>query len=485
MDFGNLPNGLYSPVPLWLLLLGVLLALLCGFLPAWLRLRALRRKVDEEDARVATLEAELASRVDRLHDAQTRLAVAEERAGRVLPLEERASRQARYIEDLRTEAATLKAQLESERKNLDEKLALVQKAEVQLMAHFDSVAQRILDEKSQKFTEQNRTQLDGLLTPFRDQLGDFRRKLDELHLHDNRDRASLRQEIENLRRETQRITEEAVSLGQALRGDRKLQGNWGEMVLERVLERSGLRKGLEYETQISFRDGERNLFRPDVIVRLPEGRDIVIDAKVSLVAYERCCALDDGPEWEAALRDHIRSVRSHIKTLAAKDYSALEGLYTPDFVLLFMPIEQAFRLAFQHDQRLFDDAFENRIVVVSPTTLLATLRTIENIWRVERRNENARLIADRAGGIYDKLRGMVEDLEKVGLQLSGAQRSYEAAMSKLSQGRGNLIGQAERLLELGVKVNRRLPKSILERAELDADPSGDAASAERGEPARG
>ncbi len=415
---------------------------------------------------------ELASRTETVHTLQTRLAVAEERISRLSALEEESRRKAAHIESLQSECTELRTRLDHEKRATDEKLALLKKTEDHLLAQFDSLAQRILDEKAQKFTEQNRTQLDGLLTPLREQLGDFRKKIDDIHVHDAKDRASLKQEIENLRRETQRINQEAVNLTRALKGDKKLQGNWGELILEKVLEQSGLRKGIEYETQGGFRDGDQRLFRPDVIVRLPEGRDIVIDSKVSLVAYERCCALDDGPDREAAVREHVQAIRNHIKALAQKDYAGLSGLRSLDFILLFMPIEAAFMLAFQHDDKLFADAFGSHIVVVTPTTLLATLRTVENIWRYERRNENAKLIADRAGMIYDKLRGFVEDLERLGLHLGSAQRSYEDALNKLTRGRGNLIGQAERFVELGVKVNKRLPKSILERAELGPDGDG-------------
>ena len=407
--------------------------------------------------------------LEAIHALQTRLAVAEAQTGRIAQLENELTIKTVRLESLRAECADLNARLESERQSGEEKLAMLRSAEAQLFAQFDSLAQRILDEKTEKFTEQNRLQLDRVLSPFREQLGDFRKRVDELKVHDAKDRASLKQEIESLRQQTQRINEEAVNLTRALKGDKKLQGNWGELILEKVLEQSGLRKGIEYETQGSVRDGDQRLFRPDVIVRLPEGRDVVIDSKVSLVTYERCCCLDEGPGRELALREHVQAVRNHIKALAGKDYSALTGLRSLDFILLFMPVEAAFMAAFQYDDQLFSDAFGSRIVVVTPTTLLATLRTIENLWRYERRNENAQIIAERAGAIYDKLRGFVEDMEKLGVQINGAQRSYEDAMNKLARGRGNLVGQAERLVELGVKVNKRLPKNILERAELAAD----------------
>jgi DNA recombination protein RmuC len=460
--------------PFSALAVGIFLGLAVGWFLASLRHRGhhpelCRRSAEEQAERVAELTKELADRQDRIFALRTGLAVAEEKAERIPLLESKLAEKSQQLEVARTECAELRTRLESEEKKTEEKLALLRSAEVQLFAQFENLAQKILEEKTQKFTEQNKNQLDGVLNPFREQLGDFRKKVDEMHLHDAKDRASLRQEIENLRQQTQRINQEAINLTRALKGDKKLQGAWGELILERVLEQSGLRRGIEYETQGGYRDGDNRLFRPDVIVHLPEGKDIIIDSKVSLVAYDRCCSLDDGPERELAVREHVQAVRNHIKTLAQKDYSSLNGLRSLDFILLFMPIESAFMLAFQYDDKLFSDAFASNIVVVTPTTLLATLRTIENIWRYERRNENAKLIADKAGSIYDKLRGFVEDLEKLGTQLSSAHKTYDDAMNKLTRGRGNLIRQAESFVELGAKVNKRLPKSILEKVDLDVE----------------
>lgn len=473
MDLSALSTELASPAPLWALLAAALLAFLAGWLPGFLRLRSLTRKSEAElvanTLKLSRLESELAQRLEQLFDAKTRLAVAEERLAGHHQVSEDLQENLEIVAELKTECARLKTQLVNELKNNQEKLELMQRAEAQFMAQFESLSQRILDEKTQKFTEQNQTQLNSLLSPLREQLGDFRKKVDEIQLADAKDRASLKQEIDNLRQDTQRINQEAVNLTQALKGDKKLQGNWGELILEKVLESSGLRKGHEYETQGGYRDFEQRLFKPDVIVRLPEGRDIVIDSKVSLVAYERCCSLDEGPEREAAAKEHVQAIRNHIKSLAQKDYAGLEGIRSLDFILLFMPVESAFRLAFQYDDRLFDDAFGNHIVVVSPTTLMATLRTIENIWRFERRDENARLILDRASALYDKFRGFVIDMEKIGQQLQAAQKSYDDAMNKLSRGRGNAIGQAERLVDLGVKVKGRLPRTILDRAELEGE----------------
>ena len=375
------------------------------------------------------------------------------------------------IEILQQESASLQTRLEVEREAMEEKFSLLQNAEAKLLIQFESLAGKILEEKTQVFSERNKTQLDGLLLPFREQLGEFRKRVDELHVDDARDRASLRQEIHGLRQQTQEINREAVNLTRALKGDKKVQGTWGEMLLERVLEQSGLRKGSEYDVQGGFRDEGNRLLKPDVIVHLPDGKDVVIDSKVSLVAYERYASQEEGPERETSLREHLQAVRSHIKLLGQKDYASLKGLHSLDFILLFMPIEAAFLLAFQQDDRLFDEAFEQRIVIVTPTTLLATLRTIHNIWRYERQNENARLIAERAGAVYDKLRGFLEDMEKLGSQLATVQKTYDEALNKLTRGKGNLVRQAESFVELGVKVGKSLPKSALERAGIDEDES--------------
>ena len=406
--------------------------------------------------------------VRRMQALQVELAVAHEKNGRIPELETRLQDRSDRLETLQREHASLQAGLAHERESMEERLGLLRNAEVQLIAQFENLANRILEEKSRKFTEQNKTQMDSLLTPFRAQLGDFRKKVDDMHLDEVKDRASLRQEIRSLRQQTQQINQEAINLTRALKGDKKVQGAWGEMILERVLERSGLRKGIEYDTQGGLRDADNRLFKPDVIVRLPEGKDIVIDSKLSLTAYERYAALDDGAEREDALRQHMQAVRNHVKALGQKDYASLNGLRSLDFILMFMPIEAAFMLAFQHDDRLFNDAFTNQIVIVTPTTLLATLRTIENIWRYERQSENAKVIADKAGAVYEKLRGFLEDLERLGSQLNAVNKTYDEAMNKLTRGRGNLIRQAESFVELGVKVSKSLPRSLLQEAGVHA-----------------
>ena len=307
----------------------------------------------------------------------------------------------------------------------------------------------------------------------REQLGEFKQRIETVYDNENKDRVSLTEQIKLLRTETAQMNKEALNLTRALKGDKKTQGNWGEMILESVLERSGLRKGIEYDTQGAFRDEDNRLFKPDVIVHLPEEKDIIIDSKVSLIAYEQYCVAENDIERSQYLKQHTDAVRNHIKGLSAKDYSALKGIRSLDFVLLFMPIEAAFIAAFQADERLFTDAFEHNIVVVTPTTLLATLRTIENIWRYERQNENAKLIADKAGVVYDKIRGFVEDLDKLGKQLSTVQGTYEGVMNKLTHGNGNLIRQANSFVELGIKVKKTLPKHINQQAGIEVETDED------------
>ncbi|KKN52222.1 hypothetical protein LCGC14_0614860 [marine sediment metagenome] len=389
-------------------------------------------------------------------------------------VEERQSQRAK-IEELTTDLGEARALLrehqvvlKEERRSTSEKLDLLERNRDALKQEFENLANRIFDQKSERFTQQTRTSLDTLLNPFRDQLQDFRKRVEDVYTTETRDRQALRSEIKSLQDLNRQITEEAANLTRALKGDKKIQGNWGEMILERVLEKSGLRKGIEYETQGSYRDGENQLLRPDVVVHLPDSRNLVIDSKVSLVAYQKWVTEEDDSAREEALTEHVGAVRNHIRTLSEKDYSQLEGLHSPDFVFLFMPIEPAFVAAFQQDENLFAEAFERKIIVVTPTTLLATLRTVENIWRYERQSQNARLIAERASAVYDKLRVFVEAMERLGVQLHTAQVTYDSAMNTLTRGRGNLISQANRFVELGVRVKKELPKAITDQAEVDS-----------------
>jgi len=366
---------------------------------------------------------------------------------------------------LKTSNAQLSTKMEGEQQHHQKQLEDLEAARKKMVEEFENIANRVIDEKGKRFDETNRKGMDEILKPVREQLKDFRSRVDEIHHNDVKERAGLKEHLVQLQQLNQEMNREAKNLTRALKGDKKAQGNWGELVLERVLEQSGLRKGIEYETQGSYRDSENRLLRPDVVVHLPEGKDIVVDSKVSLVDYNRYVEAEDEAEQEKALAELVKSVRNHITGLSSKDYSDLKGVRSLDFVLMFMPIETAFVAAFQSDEKLFSDAFEKKIIVVTPTTLLATLRTIENIWRYERQNQNAIKIADKASAVYDKLRGFIEDFEKIGNQLTTVQGSYDSAMHKLTSGRGNLIKQAGDFVELGVKVKKELPKSITESSE--------------------
>ncbi len=369
--------------------------------------------------------------------------------------------------DCQKKITGLQTQNEQERKITEEKISLLNATKEELKNQFTILSNTIFDEKSKSFADLNREKLDIILSPFNEELKGFRQKIDAVYVNEAKERASLKTELEALKTLNQKLNAEAINLTRALKGDKKTQGSWGELILERVLEQSGLRKGVEYETQVSFRDKENKLLKPDVIVHLPEGKDVVIDSKVSLVDYERYVSTTEDDTQAIHLNAHVNAIRHHIRTLSEKDYSDLKGLKSLDFILMFIPIEPAFMTAFQHDENLFSDAFTSGIVIVTPTTLLATLRTIKNIWRYENQNENAARIAEKASAIYDKFRGFVEDIEKLGKQLNTVSNTYDTAFNKLSRGRGNLISQAQQFVDLGVQVKKEISKSVLEHADLE------------------
>lgn len=393
-----------------------------------------------------------------LRDKAAQLAQESKRSGE---LEKRGHEQQLQITRLET-------LLQTERKSTGEKLVLLEDARKNLLLQFQSLAQRIFEEKSATFGNENKERLTALLDPLQQQLHSFQQRINDIQTNDIRERTSLKQEILHLRELNGRITEEAANLARALRGDNKKQGSWGELVLERVLEKSGLVKGREYSVQNTYRQGgSHRIKRPDVVIRLPEDRHIIIDSKVSLSAWRRYIGSEDEQQQHTYLKDHIASIRSHVHNLSSKNYSELDGVNSLDFVLMFIPIDSSFAAASEEDEQLFADAYEQRIIIVTPTTLLATLKTIENLWRYERQDRNAREIAERAGAIYDKLHGFLSEMDKMGRQLSTCTATYESAMTKLCTGRGNILNQAERLTELGVKAKKKIARSI------DADPEDD------------
>lgn len=371
----------------------------------------------------------------------------------------------REVRERDTRFAEIDTRLQAERELVAVQAQFVKEQEQMLKLQFEQLATKIFEEKSHKFSEQNKTGLDGLLSPLREQLKNFHEKVESTYNNEARERFALKEQIVRLEGLNRQISDDASNLAKALKGDKKLQGNWGEVILSRVLEESGLREGHEYVTQFSVRDESGQLRLPDVIVRLPENRDIVIDAKVSLNDYERYCASDDASDRERYLKLHTAAVRNHIKALSEKRYEDLPGLRTLDFVFLFMPIESAFMLAVEHEPALFREAFDKKIIIVSPTTLLATLRTVESIWRYERQNQNAEKIAKEAGLLHDKFASLLEHLKKLGDALEMSQDRYRKTVSSLS-GHGGLVGKVENLKKLGAKAKKVLP---LERLDISGE----------------
>lgn len=363
------------------------------------------------------------------------------------------------------EAENKLAGLNADYRNLEERLK-EQKQELEQMqeqfqTHFENLANKILEEKSKKFTEQNREKLDQILKPLGEKIEEFRKRVEEGQKEDMKGRSALEQHLKTLQNLNQNMAEEAKNLTKALKGDTKRQGNWGEVILQRILERSGLQKGREYEIQQSFTGSDGTRLQPDVIVNLPDEKHLVIDSKVSLKAYERYVSADDEAEQEKALKSHITSLRAHVKSLSGKDYQKLYDHNSPDFILMFIPIEPAFGLAMQHDPELYNEAFERNIIIVSPTTLLATLATIDNVWKQEYQNKNAMEIASRGGALYDKFVLFVESMKDIGNRIEQTQRSYSDAMTRLSSGSGNLVRQVEMLRELGAKASKKLPADMI------------------------
>lgn len=349
-----------------------------------------------------------------------------------------------------------------------EKLQILEQAEVRLKQQFEHLANQLFEEKTAKVDLQNRQSLEGLLSPLKEQLEGFKKQVNDSFSQEAKERHTLVHELKNLQRLNEQMTREAVNLTQALKGDNKQQGNWGEVVLARVLAESGLREGHEYETQVNLQSEAGKRYQPDVIVHLPQNKQVVVDSKMALVAYERYFNSETDAERDRALSAHLTALRAHIKGLSMKDYHKLKGIQSLDYVLMFIPVEPAFQVAIQADPSLIKDAMEQNIILVSPTTLLVALRTIDNLWRNERQNENAKLIAQRATKLYDKLRLFIDDMEGLGGALDRANQTYQGAMNKLATGRGNVIRQAESFRQLGVEIKRPISSDLAQLAQSDA-----------------
>ena len=365
---------------------------------------------------------------------------------------------------LNRDKASLETRLESDRTRYEEQLQLLRQARESLTQEFENLANRIFDAKQEKFSEQSKQALNTSIDPLRREIHDFRKKVEDAYDKENAERNKLVGQIVELQKQAQRVGEDAVLLANALKGDSKFQGNWGEVILERILEQSGLTKGREYETQVALRNDEGNRRNPDVIIHLPDQRDIVIDAKVSLTDYERYSRAEEPEDKAQFLKQHINSIRAHITGLSRKAYEQLEGVNSLDFVLIFVPVEAAFMLAIEHDHTLFRDAYDKGIILVSPSTLLATLRTIHNIWRYEDQNRNAQKIAAEAGKLYDQLVLVVESLDEVGKHIDKSQVAWQQTRKRLVDGRGNLVKKFEDIKKLGARTSRQLPDNLVEES---------------------
>lgn len=466
---------------MWAALSQGLIGLVLGLGAGWFWLQRDRQRMERQNSLLAQqaelvglqaqqLQTQLAEAqqqreqsVQALNEANMRLAAYQEKTRQLDYWRaecEQLNQELRHLRELNgTQEAELRemaTRLEETRLASEEKQRLWQNSEQRLMMQFESLAARIFENSGRQVDEQNRRSLEGLLAPLREQLNQFHRQVQDGLTLEARERHTLVHEIRNLQALNAQMAKEALNLTRALKGDNKTQGNWGEVILSRVLEASGLREHYEYQMQVSLQHQDNRRVQPDVIVHLPQEKDVVIDAKVSLVAYERYFNSEDEIEREKALREHVLSVRNHIRLLGQKDYHRLPGVRSLDYVLMFIAVEPAFLCAIDHQPELINEALSHNIMLVSPTTLLVALRTINNLWRYENQNRNAQLIAERAARLYDKMRLFVDEMDAVGQALGRAQDSYQQAMKRLAQGRGNMLSQVESFRTLGVEVKKAI-----------------------------
>ena len=449
-----------APDLIWLfaaLIVGFTLGLIPALLLRKNRMESAKLSGRQELATdLATLEERLTSREEQLQRQSVEIEAQSDQLEKLV--EENAS--------LGRENTGLKTELKEEVRRSDESHKVLNDTRKEMQIQFENLANQIFAEKTKTFADQSKANLATILTPFKEKIAEFEKKVTDIYTTEGKERHSLIKEVQRLQELNQKIGEDAENLTRALKGDTKTQGTWGEIILERILEESGLRKGIEYDSQGGFRDTEGKLLKPDVIVHLPDEKDIIIDSKVSLVAYEKYMRSETDGERELAVKEHLISINGHLKGLESKKYDELPGVKSLDFVLMFVPIESAFMLAIDKDSEIFRKAFDQNIMIVSPSTLLVTLRTIQNIWRYEHQNKNALEIADKAGSLYDKFVGFVADLEKIGDQIDNSRKAYEGAHNKLTSGKGNLISKAQTLIDLGVKSRKQLPAAVLQDTEV-------------------
>jgi DNA recombination protein RmuC len=419
-----------------------------------------RNEYDARQQDIARLTAEKATLAEKADGANTQLNEAK-------TLFDAAQKEALQ---LTAENSRLSNQLQNLEQKLNEQKQEMEVLQQRLAKEFENLANRIFEEKSEKFVRQNRDSLDIVLNPLKEKMDEFKKKVEDTHMENSKEQSRLGEQIRNLTELNQGMREDANRLTQALKGDNKAQGNWGEVILERVLEKSGLTKGQEYTVQESFVNDEGARQQPDVIIKLPDNKNIIVDSKVSLIAYERISAATTQNEQDIALKAHIKSIREHVKGLSEKRYHQLYDIKSLDFVLMFLPIEPSFAIAVKNDSELFNYAFERNIVIVSPSTLLATLYTISNIWKQEYQNRNVKKIADIGGALHDKFIGFYEDLVKLGRQMDATKTTYQETMKKLYTGsRGSIVTQTDKLKKLGASTNKTIPQSLLDRANDETE----------------
>lgn len=413
--------------------------------------RAELEKNRSDKERIAIEKGELEGRLSKS------IEVFEEQKKQLLDKEERLQVQTGRVERLEAEKAALE-------KKLEEQLVELEKLNERFRMEFQNLANEILKQNTKEFTDSNKKQIGDILNPLREKIESFEKRVNEVYSDESKSRSQLMGEVKSLMELNRKISEEANNLTNALKGDTKKQGAWGELILEKILENSGLENGVEYETQVSNQT-EDGIFRPDVVVKLPDNKFVVIDSKVSLTAYEAYVNSDDDEEAQRFLQQHIASIRQHVKGLSSKKYHEKTAGESLDFVLMFVPIEAGFSEALKNDRELYNFAWENRIVIVSPTTLLATLRTVASVWKQEKQNRNVYEIARLAGAMYDKFYGFIEDMNDIDRHLQMTTKAHESAMNKLSTGRGNLLVTAQKVKNLGAKASKQLPSSLVDQNE--------------------
>ncbi len=437
----------------------------------------LRKQLAQQELIIKTKDSELQFAHEEQMSNQNKLGRLTQRIERIAELEiekhywqQQYQQSSKLAGEIRTQLESQAARFEQEQIASKDKLILLEVAEKRLQEKFENIANKIFEQKQEKFSQSSKAGLDSILSPLKEQIEGFKKQVTDQYVKEGQERASLKTEILGLKELNQQITHDAAALTKALKGVNKVQGNWGEVVLERVLKESGLREGHEFDTQVALKNEYGKNYQPDVVVHLPNDKDVVIDSKVSLAAYERYFNVHDDELARAVhLKDHVNSLRNHIKELGKKDYQDLKGIRTLDYVLLFIPIESAFLLVADQAPALMKLAFDINIMLVSPTNLLVALRTINNIWQYEYQNQNAQKIADNAAKLYDKFHGFMVDMDKVGKAIESSQKSYDGAMNKLSTGKGNLVRQVEQFRKLGVQSNKKLDSNMLNNAAVEND----------------